>query len=250
MTNRSDLLRILSFIDLTSLEATDHPNTLKSLITKANSGFNGVLPAAICVYPNLAATLASQLNKNIKLAVVAGAFPSGQTFSEIKVAEVAYISLMPVHEIDIVINRGALMHGNDQMVFDEVLAMRKACPHQKLKVIIESGELKTPELIERASLLAVEAGADFIKTSTGKTSVGATSEAAVIMCQVILNHYRATGKKIGFKPSGGIRQIDQALSYMNTVKSILGDEWLTPELFRIGASSLYDTLIQELQHAN
>lgn len=250
MSSRAQLKQILSFIDLTSLEATDHEAGLQHLIRKANLGFDGTFPAAICIYPNLATHVAKTLTAPVKIAVVAGAFPSGQTLTETKIHEVSLVAGLPIDEIDIVINRGAMLSGNEQLVALEIQKMRAAAPHKLLKVILETGELKTPERIRRAAEIAISAGADFIKTSTGKSTQGATLEAAQIMCEVIREHAFKTGKKIGLKPSGGIREIRDALSYMELVQKTLGTTWLTPELFRIGASSLFDSVITALQDEN
>lgn len=243
------LLQLLSFIDLTSLEATDHEKSLMTLIYKANQGHQGVHPAAVCVYPNFGKFVADHLQKPIQTAIVAGSFPSGQTFTAAKISELTAIENLPVQEVDIVINRGAFLAGNYTFVADEIQQMRNAVPSKKLKVILETGELKSADLIRKASELAIEAGADFIKTSTGKCNTGATPEAAEIMCGVIAVHFKNTGKRIGFKPSGGIRRVEDAALYVEIVRNKLGPDWLTPDLFRIGASSLYDTLIAELENA-
>jgi deoxyribose-phosphate aldolase len=250
MYTRPDLLHLISCIDLTSLEATDHEQSILKLVQKANTGFNDVYPAAICVYPNFGNLVVKSALPTISTAVVGGYFPSGQTYTAAKIAELSEIEKSLVHEVDIVINRGEFLNENYTYVADEIRQMRKAVPTKKLKVILETGELKSTALIQKASEIAIEAGADFIKTSTGKSAVGATPEAIEIMCSVIRNHFEKTGKKIGIKPSGGIRQIDEAFQYVNIVRTHLGDEWLTQQLFRIGASSLYDAIITQLSHGD
>jgi deoxyribose-phosphate aldolase len=248
MYTPSSLIQLITFIDLTSLEATDNEETLLKLVQKANLGYAGVHPAAVCVYPNFGSFVAGHVLKPIHTAVVGGAFPSGQTYTSAKIAELREIEKSPVQEVDIVINRGEFLKGNYTYVANEILQMRKAVPTKKLKVILETGELKSAELIQKASEIAIETGADFIKTSTGKSAVGATPEAVEIMCRVIQQQYKKTGKQIGLKPSGGIRQIDDALAYVQLVKDQLGDAWLHPDFFRIGASSLYDSIITALNH--
>lgn len=250
MYTRSSLLQLVSFIDLTSLEATDHEESLITLVRKANEGYQGIHPAAVCVYPNFGKFVAGHVQIPIQTAVVGGCFPSGQTMTPAKISELAEIEKLPVQEVDIVINRGEFLAGNFDFVADEIRQMRKAVPSKKLKVILETGELKSTDLIQKASEIAIEAGADFIKTSTGKCTIGASPEAAEVMCGVIAAHYKNTGKRIGFKPSGGIRRIEDALQYAEIVHKNLGADWLTPTLFRIGASSLYDTLIAELKNAS
>lgn len=248
--SRSELLQLISFIDLTSLESTDNTESVIPLINKANDGFDGTFPAAVCVYPNLGKVVSERVNSGISVAVVGGSFPSGQTIAAAKIAELQSINMLPVHEVDIVINRGLILQGKYDLVAREIKAMRDVIPNKKLKVIIESGELKTPELIRKASAIAIENGADFIKTSTGKSSVGATTEVAKVMCEVIHDFLKNDGIKIGFKPSGGIKTVEQALIYRNIVRDILGDEWLHPDYFRIGASSLYDALIKQIGETN
>jgi deoxyribose-phosphate aldolase len=250
MASTQNLLQIFSSIDLTSLESTDHSISLELLLKKANTVIDNKHVAAVCVYPNLGDFVKSQLNTGIQTAVVGGYFPSGQTLTEAKVAELKLIEKTTVNEVDTVINRGAFLAGDYDYVKNELLAMRQAIPSKTLKVILETGELKTADQIRLASEIAIQCGADFIKTSTGKSAVGATPEAAEIMCDVINTHFAKTGKKIGFKPSGGIRTIEQALTYLEIVKRINGENWIQPELFRIGASTLYDAVIAELGHGN
>ncbi len=241
--------KILSFIDLTTLEGTDNQERIHQLCLKALS-FSALgmpSPAAVCVYPPFVRQAKKELRgSGIKIASVAGAFPSGQSPLTVREAEVAYAVEEGADEIDMVISRGKLIEGDEAFVFEEVTAIRKACPEKHLKVILETGELKTPQLIRKASEIAISAGADFIKTSTGKIQPAATPEAMQIMLEVIGDHYRLTGKKIGIKPAGGISEPAQALVYYQLVMDILGEEWLTNDLFRIGASRLADGLVAEI----
>lgn len=250
MDNHHALLQLISCIDLTSLESTDNEQSILQLVQKANEGFDGTYPAAVCVYPNFGSLVSKNLNKLIQTAVVGGSFPSGQTFTATKISELELIENSTVQEVDVVINRGAFIAGDHAFVSNELNAMRRALPSKKLKVILETGELKSAENIEKAAELAIEAGADFIKTSTGKSTTGATPEAVEIMCLVIQNHFKKTGKKIGIKPSGGIRQIEDAHRYAKIVRNHLGEAWIHPSLFRIGASSLYDAILTKLNHGN
>jgi deoxyribose-phosphate aldolase len=246
-TRHQKLQTLLACIDLTSLEATDHPQKLNGLIEKANQGFDNYYPAAVCVYPVHGAYVRDRLNPAIKTAVVAGCFPSGQTFLTAKLEELRAIAQTSCDEVDVVINRGMIWSGQYDEVHNEITAMRAAIPAKVLKVILETGELESAEHIRKAAEIAINAGADFIKTSTGKSAVGATPRAIEIMCGVIRDNYHSTGKKTGIKPSGGIRETGQALVYVETIQNILGDDWLTPQLFRVGASSFYDQLLSELQ---
>ena len=235
--------QLISFIDLTTLDSKDNESAVAELIAKANEGVDGTRPAAICVFPNFADF--AHARTDLPIAVVAGGFPLGQTFTETKVEEVKMAASTSASEIDIVINRGKILAGDFEYLQHEIALMRGACEHEKLKVIFESGELDGITL-RKAVRIAIEEGADFMKTSTGKSSVGATEEAAKIMCEEIKKWFDETGNTVGFKPSGGIRTFADAMKYHNTVEDILGDKWLTPELFRIGASSLYDNLKKDL----
>ncbi len=234
---------IYSFIDLTSLNTTDNRNTIIKLCERVNNfaEAHSSLPnvAGICVYPNFLETLNQYLNAdNVSKVVVSGAFPSAQTFFSIKLSEVNLSAEKGADEIDIVINVGEMLNNNYELVYKELLLMRHAAEKSHLKVILETGAYSDIEHIRIASLLAMEAGADFIKTSTGKINVSATPEAAYIMLTAIKDYYEATGKRIGFKPAGGISTPDDALLYMILTEKIVGKEWLTPSLFRIGASRL------------
>ena len=240
------ILKMISFIDLTSLESTDSRTTIDWLVDKANEGVDGTFPAAVCVYPNLGDYLRNTLRSEINAAVVGGAFPTGQTFTQAKLEEIRLIAQTKVDEVDIVINRGDLLCGKYEQVHDEIASIKMLIGNKHLKVILETGELEMQEHVQKASEIAIEAGADFIKTSTGKMVRGADPESVYTMSRVIKRHFEATGKKVGIKPSGGIRTYDDALLYYRIIDNILGEEWLSPELFRIGASSLYDNLKEEL----
>jgi len=242
---------ILSTIDLTTLEGSDNHNRIVTLCRQASSfktygeGFPDV--AAVCVYPVFVKLAKEQLQSTgIHVASVAGAFPSSQSPLRIKCEEVTYAVNEGADEIDMVISRGKLLEGNINEVFDEIATIKSACGRAKLKVILETGELLTAENIRKASEIAIAAGGDFIKTSTGKIPVSATPEAAYIMCSVIREHQLKTGKKIGFKPSGGISDVDTAIRYLKIVNAILGKEWLNRDLFRFGASRLATKVLDAL----
>jgi deoxyribose-phosphate aldolase len=242
--NKELILKLISFIDLTTLNDTDNNETVLKLINKANSGFEGVFPAAICVFSNFGDLAKQHVNDSINVAVVSTCFPTGQTLTTAKLYEIELVNQTNVDEVDIVINRGEFLAGNLKYVSNEISEIRKRLPKKHLKVILETGELERKEDIFVASKLAIEAGADFIKTSTGKASIGSTPEAVFYMCEEIKRHHLETGEKIGIKPAGGIRTIDDAIILYKIVKQVLGDEWLNPQLFRVGASSLYDNLIK------
>lgn len=236
--------QLVSFIDLTTLDSTDTEQKVHNLIEKANLGIDGTQPAAICLFPHFA-DFASK-HTHLPIAVVAGNFPLGQTFTASKVNEVKLAALSPASEIDVVIDRGKILQGDFGYLQNELRQMREASNGKKLKVILESAELTIDEL-QMASRIAIEEGADFIKTSTGKSAIGATHEAARTMCNEIKRWYDQTGKKVGFKPSGGIKTYTDAMGYYSIVDEILGQAWLDSQLFRIGASSLFDHLKIQLQ---
>ncbi|MFA7361681.1 MAG: deoxyribose-phosphate aldolase [Candidatus Kapaibacterium sp.] len=252
--NKIDYARkCVSFIDLTTLEGSDTFEKVGNLCEKGRrpSDLQEVSCAAICIYPRFISFTKDKLKgSGLKTASVATSFPSGQVPLDLKLQEVKYCIEQGADEIDMVISRGEFLSGNYELVSDEIKQIKGLCKsegnHVHLKVILETGELKTYENIYKASVLAIEAGADFIKTSTGKISPAATLEAAYVMLNVIKEHYKNTGVKIGFKPAGGIRTTDEALQYVSLVKNVLGDEWLKPELFRIGASSLLDNLLKDI----
>lgn len=250
LQNRKEMLKdILSLLDLTTLEGTDNKQVVDKLCDKALSFKNKNLPypAAICVYPPFANQVKQRVQQaGINVACVAGAFPSGQSPLNLRVEEVKYAVAQGADEIDMVISRGEFLAGNTAFVKQEVAEIKKACGKAHLKVILETGELGSVENITHASELAIEAGADFIKTSTGKIQPAATPLAMATMLQVIKNHYSKTGIKIGIKPAGGISTPDVALLYYLLVKEILGDQWLNNKLFRIGASRLADKIVEEV----
>ena len=235
--------QLISFIDLTTLDSKDTEESVLKLVEKANNGIDGTKPAAICVFPNFADLIAA--NTDLPVAVVAGCFPTGQTLLAAKINEIKLACQTKANEIDMVINRGKVLEGDYTYLTEEIKQSRSAC-NKHLKVILETGELDEVS-IRLAAGIAIKEGADFIKTSTGKSEVGATLEAARIMCEEIKDWHTKTGKKVGFKPSGGIRTFEDAMSYYQIVEEILGEEWLNPKLFRIGASSLFDNLKTHLE---
>ncbi|GBU08693.1 2-deoxyribose-5-phosphate aldolase [Bacteroidales bacterium] len=243
------LSTIYSCIDLTSLNAYDSKESIWKLVDKINKqeDNNPALSqvASICVFPNFVATVREALTSDAKIASVAGGFPSGQTFTEIKLAETSLAILDGADEIDLVVNVGALLEEDYEHYCTEIEEVKHACKDVALKVILETGLLKSPELIANASLMAAYSGADFIKTSTGKEHQGATLEAVLVICEVLKAYHASTGIKIGLKVSGGVRTIEDALKYYFIVKTVLGDEWLNPSLFRIGASKLADTIYEQ-----
>jgi len=245
------LMSILSVIDMTSLNATDNKSQIIHLTGRVNSfsGRYSNIPnvASICVYPNFVAVVKEKLTvKNVKIASVAGAFPSSQTFRSIKVAECKMAVEAGADEIDVVFPVGAFIGNDFAMVADEIREIKGAIGDKLLKVIVESGLLETPELIFKASTIAMDAGADFIKTSSGKISVSATPEAAFVMCRAIQDFYGETGIKVGFKAAGGITTSADAIIYHHIVESCLGPEWLTNSLFRIGASRLANNILADI----
>ena len=245
------LMSILNSIDLTSLNTTDNKSQILHLTGKVNS-FSGRFSnipnvAAICVYPNFVSVVKEKLTvKNVKIASVAGGFPSSQTFRNIKVSECKMAVEAGADEIDYVMPAGAFLGNDFEMVADEIREIKKAIGEKHLKVIVESGLLGDNEKIFKASMIAMDAGADFIKTSTGKTSVSATPEAAFIMCKAILDFYSETGIRVGFKAAGGIVTTADALTYYHIVSSCLGEEWLGKKLFRIGTSRLANNILADI----
>ena len=240
----------LSMIDLTSLNSTDTVQEIIAMTEKVNqfaSQFPG-LPnvGAICVYPSMVATVKKHLVPKIGIASVAAGFPSSQTFIEVKVAETAMAVMEGASEIDVVISIGKFLSGEYEDVREELQEIKAACRGSHLKVIIESGVLKSASNIKKASVLAMSAGTDFIKTSTGKMPVAATPEATYIMCTAIKDWHEHTGEKIGYKPAGGIGTTEDAVLHYTIVKEILGDEWLNNKLFRIGASRLANNLLTSI----
>lgn len=236
---------LLSFIDLTTLNATDTVQSVNTLVDFAlHNERQGDAVAAICVYPNFGEQVLQRLsNSSMKTAVVAGSFPHGQSFLEVKEQEVRLAAELGVHEIDIVLNRGLFFAANYKGVKEEIVRLKRAAGKAHLKVILETGELKSKENIRLAARLAIEAGADFVKTSTGKCEIGATFDSVRIICQELKGYYIETSNKVGFKASGGIRTFEDAAMYRDIVLAELGEDWLTPDLFRIGASSLANDLL-------
>lgn len=240
-------------IDLTTLEGKDSRGRVRSLCAKAISprpGWPNVPSvAAVCVYPNLVPVAKEALHgTTVKVASVATAFPSGLSSLEVKLADTAAALASGADEIDMVIDRGAFLSGDEGLVFSEIVAVKQLCgPSVHLKVILETGELGSYDNIRRASDLALEAGADVIKTSTGKVGTNATFPSALVMCEAIRDFARRTGERRGLKVAGGVRTTKQALTYLVIVKETLGDAWLTPDRFRIGASSLLDDLLMQLE---
>lgn len=245
------LKQIHGFIDLTSLTSIDTKESIWKLVENVND-FEGTRPdipnvAAICTYPLFVETVKQALTaQEVKIAAVAGGFPSSQTFTEVKIAETAMAVMQGADEIDIVMNLGYFMEENYEEIAEEIQEIKDSCRESKLKVILETGALTTPEYIQKAAILALYSGADFIKTSTGKGYPGATPEAVYTMCQVIKKYHSITGKRIGIKVSGGVRTAEDAVSYYTIIKEVLGNDWLNKELFRIGASSLLNDLKSRL----
>ncbi|MDE5839431.1 MAG: deoxyribose-phosphate aldolase [Muribaculaceae bacterium] len=243
---------LLNSIDLTTLSTDDSVKSVVAFTEKVNS-FDSDYPqyknvAAICVYSNFAEVVRNTLDvPGVDVAVVVGCFPSAQTFIEVKVADVAMAVLGGADEVDIVFPVGMYKDGDYEGLCDEIIEMKRAARGARLKVILESGLLKTAEDIKRASVLSLYSEADFLKTSTGKIYPGASLEAAWVMCQCIKEYYQATGRKVGFKCSGGVRTTEDALNYYAIVKEVLGDEWLCHDLFRIGASSLANAVLSSLE---
>jgi deoxyribose-phosphate aldolase len=245
------LMSILNMIDLTSLNTTDNKSQILHFTGRVNSfsGRYSNIPnvAAICVYPNFVQVVKEKLTaKNIKIAAVAGAFPSSQTFRSIKVTECKLSVEAGADEIDIVIPVGAFLGNDFAAVADEIREIKTAIGFKQLKVIVESGLLGGYEQIFKASMIAMDAGADFIKTSTGKTPVSATPEAAFVMCKAISDFYSETGIRVGFKAAGGIINPADAIVYYHIVSYCLGEEWLNNSLFRIGSSKLANNILSEI----
>lgn len=241
-----------SAIDLTTLSCTDTVESVQAFVRKAVDFYEKYphIPnvASICIYPPFVETVGLEIDGTpMRITSVAGAFPSSQSFVEVKALEVAMAIENGADEIDIVLNPGMMLSGHEAEAASEVELLREEAKDVVLKVIIESGALKTPELIRRASLISMFAGADFIKTSTGKIDVAATPEAAFVMCHAIKDYYNLTGRKVGFKAAGGVKTPEDAALYYTIVEEVLGDEWLTTDLFRIGASSAANNLISAIE---
>ena len=241
---------IYGCIDLTTLNSTDTREGVWQFTEKVNS-FDGTRPdipnvAAICVYPNFARTVKEALTADVRIAAVSAGFPSSQTFPEVKVAETALAVADGADEIDVVINLGLFLGEEYQELCEELSELKEACRQATLKVILETGALKTVANIYKASILALYSGADFLKTSTGKGYPGATPEAAWVICRAISDYHQKTGRKVGIKVSGGVATPEDALTYYTIVKETLGEEWCNNTLFRVGASRLADALLSEI----
>lgn len=251
--NHTEEVKKLLFhcIDLTTLNSTDSDESVMRFTQKVNR-FEEQYPdlknvAAICVYPCFAEIVKDTLEvEEVNIACVSGGFPSSQTFTEVKVAETAMALMDGADEIDIVISVGKFLVGDYEGMCDEIGELKDTCKEHHLKVILETGALKSAENIKKASILSMYAGADFIKTSTGKQQPAATPEAAYVMCQAIKEYYKETGRKIGFKPAGGINTVDDAINYYTIVKEVLGEEWLNNGLFRLGTSRLANLLLSDI----
>lgn len=242
---------LFNSIELTTLKTTDNYESVLSLIEKVND-FDTQYPelghvATVCVFPNFAGLCHDTLeNEEIEITCVSGCFPSSQTFLEVKVAETALAIQDGATEIDIVMPVGKFLSGDYEDIYDEISEIKSVCGDKKLKVILETGCLKTASNIKKAALLAMYSGADYIKTSTGKLEPAATPEAALVMCQAIKEYYDKTGIQTGFKPAGGMKTVEDALSYYTIVKEVLGDKWLNNKMFRLGTSSLANTLLNDI----
>jgi deoxyribose-phosphate aldolase len=239
-------------MDLTTLEGQDTPGKVAALCSKAmrpDPVDLGVPPvAAVCIYPNLVATAKERLRgSDVRVASVATMFPSGQSPTEIKVAEAQAVVELGADEVDMVIDRGAFLSGRYAKVYDEIVRVKEACGNAHLKVILETGELGTYDNVRRASLLAMAAGADFVKTSTGKISPAATLPVTLCMMEAVRDVYTETGRAVGIKPAGGIRAAKQAVQYLVVLHETLGRDWLTPDRFRFGASSLLNDVLMQIR---
>lgn len=251
-TKVNGLKLVLNMIDITTLEGKDSEGKVKQLCYKAqhlHDAYPG-LPtvAAVCVYPSMVATAKKALgNSSVKVASVSTAFPSGQAPRSVKIDDTKFAVDNGADEIDMVISRGKFHEGDYNFVFDEIAAIKEACGHARLKVILETGELVTYDKVRRASDIAMYAGADFIKTSTGKISPAATMPVTLVMLEAIRDFYYKTGKKIAMKPAGGISKSKLALHYLVMLQETLGKEWMNNEWFRFGASSLANDVLMQLE---
>ncbi len=250
--NTPETLRfLLNTIDLTTLKTTDSPRSVADFAENINT-FDAQYPmlpnvAAICVYPCFAPIVRAVLEvSDVNIACVSGAFPTAQSFIETKISETALAVQAGADEIDIVFPVGNYLDNDYEAVADEISEQKQAAKNARLKVILETGALKTPEDIRNASILSLYSGADFLKTSTGKEYPGATLQAAYVMCQCIKEYHKKTGTMVGFKASGGVSTTQDALAYYTIVKHILGDQWMTNKYFRIGASRLANNLLSDI----
>ncbi|MDD4971451.1 MAG: deoxyribose-phosphate aldolase [Paludibacter sp.] len=249
--NKEVYKQCLSQIDLTSLNGTDTHAEIISMVNKVN-GFKNEFPnlpnvGAICVYPALVPVVKEHLTENIGIAAVSAGFPASQTFIEVKIAETAMSVMEGATEIDVVISIGKFLEGNYEEVYEELTEIKASCRDAHMKVILETGALKTASNIMKASILAMQAGADFIKTSTGKIPVAATLEATYVMCHAIREWNEKNNVKVSYKPAGGIVTTEDAVKHYTLVKEILGNEWLNNTMFRFGASRLANNLITSIE---
>ena len=242
---------LLNTVDLTTLNATDSPVSVAAFVERVNA-FDEEHPelrnvAAICTYPNFAQVVRTVLDvSDVDVCCVSGGFPSSQTFTEVKVAETALAVEGGADEIDIVLNLGYFLDHDYESLVDEITEQKEACRDGRLKVILETGALKTAKNIKIASILSLYSGADFLKTSTGKEYPGASLEAAYVMAQCIKGYYEKTGNRVGFKAAGGVATTEDAVKYYTVIKEVLGEEWLTNEYFRLGASRLANNLLSDI----
>ena len=242
---------LLNSVELTTLKTTDSEESVLKFVEKVNE-FDDKYPelghvATVCVYPNFAKICHDTLeNEEVEIACVSGSFPSSQTFIEVKVAETALAIKDGATEIDIVMPVGKFLSEDYEGVADDIAELKAVCGDKKMKVILETGCLKTASNIKKASILSMYAGADYIKTSTGKLEPAATPEAAFVMCQAIKEYYEKTGIQIGFKPAGGMKTVKDALTYYTIVKEVLGEKWLTNQWLRLGTSSLANKLLSDI----
>ena len=242
---------LLNSVELTTLKTDDSEDSVMRFVEKVNK-FDDVYPelghvATVCVYPCFAQICHDTLeNEDVEIACVSACFPSSQSFIEVKIAETAMAIHDGATEIDIVQSVGKFLAGDYETVADEIAEIKDVCGNRKLKVILETGCLKTASNIKKASLLAMYAGADYIKTSTGKLEPAATPEAAYVMCQAIKEYYDETGIQIGFKPAGGMKTVKDALTYYTIVKEVLGEKWLNNQMLRLGTSSLANKLLSDI----
>ncbi|MBN2765098.1 MAG: deoxyribose-phosphate aldolase [Paludibacteraceae bacterium] len=249
--NKEVYKQCLSQIDLTSLNGTDTDAQIMAMCEKVN-GFKEAFPhlpnvGAICVYPSMVPVVKEYLKENIGIASVAAGFPSSMTFIEVKVAETAMAVSEGATEIDVVISIGKFLEGNYEEMYEELTELKAACRSAHLKVILETGALQSMSNIKKASVIAMAAGADFIKTSTGKIPVAATLEATYVMCAAIKEWFDKTGEKVAYKPAGGIVTTEDAVKHYTIVKALLGEEWLNNKMFRFGASRLANNLLSSIE---
>ncbi len=251
--NSSDIKRFLfSTIEITTLTVTDSEDSVLKLTEKINDFTDKnpdfPHPAAICVYPRFAKVVSQSLEADgVAITCVSGGFPSSQTFPEVKTIETSLALKDGATEIDIVLPVGFFLMGDYEQCFDEINEIKAIVGEESnLKVILETGALKTAENIKKAALISMYSGADFVKTSTGKIDVSATPESVYVMCQAIKEYYEKTGQKVGIKVAGGVRTVDEAITYYTIIKEVLGKEWLYTEFFRIGASSLANNILSDL----